>query len=138
MKLLRYSQQQEWTVYLHCRDEETCQILDMLSQCGKIGERMLADLERVSSRSATNWPDVPARSVDECDAALSHATAASWLFYIPAYMKRALEQEQAVVAFLRHFRENGDHWHSQRASEALNSYWSVPPDKRQRSLVVIP
>lgn len=38
-----------------------------------------------------NWRDVPASSLDECDAALSHATPTSWLFYLPAYMKRALE-----------------------------------------------
>jgi hypothetical protein len=35
--------------------------------------------------------DVPASSLDECDAALSHATPSSCLFYLPAYMKRALE-----------------------------------------------
>jgi hypothetical protein len=39
----------------------------------------------------TDWRHVPALSLDECDAALSHATPLSWLFYIPAYMKRALE-----------------------------------------------
>ncbi len=38
-----------------------------------------------------NWRDVPTSSLDECDAALSHATPTSWLFYLPAYMKRALE-----------------------------------------------
>ena len=39
----------------------------------------------------TDWRAVPASSIDECDAALSHATSQSWLFYMPAYMKRALE-----------------------------------------------
>jgi hypothetical protein len=39
----------------------------------------------------TNWRDVPASSLDECDAVLSHATPQSWLFYLPTYMKRALE-----------------------------------------------
>lgn len=38
-----------------------------------------------------NWVDVPASSIDECSAALSYATPASWSFYLPAYMKRALE-----------------------------------------------
>jgi hypothetical protein len=38
-----------------------------------------------------DWRDVPANSLDECDAAMSHATPTSWLFYLPAYMKRALE-----------------------------------------------
>jgi hypothetical protein len=33
----------------------------------------------------TDWRDVPASSLDECDAALSHATPKSWLFYMPAY-----------------------------------------------------
>ena len=39
----------------------------------------------------TDWRDVPVASIDECDAALSHATPKSWLFYMPAYMGRALE-----------------------------------------------
>lgn len=38
----------------------------------------------------TDWRDVPAASIDECDAALSHATPKCWLFYMPAYMRRAL------------------------------------------------
>ena len=38
-----------------------------------------------------DWRDVPASSLDECDAALSQATPTSWLFYLPAYMRRALE-----------------------------------------------
>lgn len=38
-----------------------------------------------------DWRNVPASSIDECDTALSHATPTSWLFYLPAYMKRALE-----------------------------------------------
>ena len=33
--------------------------------------------------------------LDECDAALSHASPKSWLFYLPAYMKRALELHDA-------------------------------------------
>jgi hypothetical protein len=33
----------------------------------------------------------PPISLDECNAALSHATPMSWLFYLPAYMRRALE-----------------------------------------------
>ena len=39
----------------------------------------------------TDWRDIPASSIDECDAALSHATLQCWLFCIPAYMKRALQ-----------------------------------------------
>jgi hypothetical protein len=39
----------------------------------------------------TDWRDIPASSIDECDAALSHATLKSWLFYMPAYMRRALQ-----------------------------------------------
>ena len=45
----------------------------------------------------TDWRAVPASSLSECDAALSHATPQSWLFYIPAYMKRALELLDADV-----------------------------------------
>ena len=34
---------------------------------------------------------MPAAVLDECDAALSHATPQGWCFYLPAYMRRALE-----------------------------------------------
>src|SRR5262245_36690140 len=39
----------------------------------------------------TDWRGVPADSLDECPAALSHASPQSWLFYLPAYMRYALE-----------------------------------------------
>lgn len=51
MRLLRYSQGSEWTVYLYCQNDETCQILETLGACGEIGERMLADLKTVATRS---------------------------------------------------------------------------------------
>jgi hypothetical protein len=127
----------------------------------------------------TDWRDVPDDSLDECGAALSHASPRSWLFYIPAYMRRALklldggylevdlpnsvifhltherenyglaayvlerflqmnpEQEAAVVSFLEYFRDTADEWHSRSAAEALSSYWALPPEKRQRSLIIV-
>ncbi len=45
----------------------------------------------------TNWRDVPATSIDECPAALSHASPQGWLFYLPAYMRYALELLAADV-----------------------------------------
>lgn len=140
---------------------------------GEWDAEKLRDLE-------TDWRAVPPDSLDECSAALSHASPQSWLYYIPAYMRRALElwdadplesdlrssvifhltqeskdvglaayvlerflqmnpqHEAAVVAFLEFFRDIADDWHSQGASEALKSYWSLPPEKRQRSLIIIP
>src|SRR5258705_578513 len=50
MLLLRYELGTVWAVYLYCQDDETCQILDVLTTCGEIGERMLADLRKVASR----------------------------------------------------------------------------------------
>lgn len=50
MRLLRYERGTEWTVYLYCQDEEACQVLDVLTTCGDVGIRMLADLRRVASR----------------------------------------------------------------------------------------
>jgi hypothetical protein len=50
MRLLRYSQGSEWTVYLNCQNDSVCQILDTLGACGEIGQRMLADLQRVATR----------------------------------------------------------------------------------------
>jgi len=127
----------------------------------------------------TDWRDVPAASIDECSAALSHATPRCWLFYMPAYMKRALElrdadslethlpdsvifhltherenyglavyvlerflqmnpqQEAAVVSFLEYFRDTADECRSRGASGALSSYWSLPPEKRQRALIIV-
>jgi len=37
-----------------------------------------------------SWTEVPGEALDECDAALSHFTTASWRFYLPAYICRAL------------------------------------------------
>lgn len=39
----------------------------------------------------TDWRDIPAASLEECNAALSYASPQSWHFYLPAYMQRALD-----------------------------------------------
>ena len=39
----------------------------------------------------TKWYEVPSADIDACDAALSHITPTGWRFYIPAYMRRAIE-----------------------------------------------
>lgn len=39
----------------------------------------------------TDWRDVPPQALEECDAALSHASPRAWHFYLPAYMMRALD-----------------------------------------------
>jgi hypothetical protein len=51
MKLFRYSQGSEWTVYLYCQSETMCQVLETLLEGGTPGTRMLADLHKVSTRS---------------------------------------------------------------------------------------
>lgn len=129
----------------------------------------------------TDWREVPVASLDECDCALSHATPKSWLFYMPAYMKHALElldstvwfsgsvifhltyrsqreglhwyvierfkqltpgQEEAVVAFLNYIIAYGSksNWHANQcaksATEALNSYWALPSNKRRHGIEV--
>ena len=38
-----------------------------------------------------SWTEVPGHFLDECDAALSHLSPEGWLFYLPAYMRRAIE-----------------------------------------------
>ena len=45
----------------------------------------------------TDWRSIPAVFLDECDAALSHATPQSWRFYLPAYMRRALRLLDADI-----------------------------------------
>lgn len=45
----------------------------------------------------TDWRGVPTAFLDECDAALSHATPLSWRFYLPAYMSRTLRLLDADI-----------------------------------------
>jgi hypothetical protein len=74
------------------RDEECTLHQAQLRDC--IGDFEIAEEEWLHQKlrdPETNWRDVPAASLDECDAVLSHASPQSWLFYLPAYMKRALE-----------------------------------------------
>lgn len=37
------------------------------------------------------WEDVPGVALDECDSALSHLDPEGWRFYLPAFIRRALE-----------------------------------------------
>jgi len=39
----------------------------------------------------SDWRDVPSAYLDGCDAAMSHLSPQGWRFYLPAYMRRALE-----------------------------------------------
>ncbi len=87
-----------------------------------------------------NWRDVPTPSLDECDAALSHATPTSWLFYLPAYMKRALELLTANSEDSNLPNSVIFHLTLERKSPGLNfyvferfrqdSYWGLPQDRR--------
>jgi hypothetical protein len=64
-----------------------------------------------------DWTEVPGEALDECDAALSHFTPASWRFYLPAYLCRSLslfvppDFESAIldrVVFQLTLREKAD------------------------------
>jgi len=55
----------------------------------EIPAKEFADAKRLDPQQ--NWRDIPASSIDECDAALSHLSPKGWRFYIPAYMTRAVE-----------------------------------------------
>lgn len=37
------------------------------------------------------WTEVPGPALDACDCAMSHFSAQSWCFYLPAYMRRSLD-----------------------------------------------
>jgi hypothetical protein len=39
----------------------------------------------------TDWREVPAEHLDECDSALSFLSPKGWKFYLPAYLRRALD-----------------------------------------------
>lgn len=66
-----------------------------------------------------SWEDVSGLALDQCDAALSHATPESWRFYLPAFMRRALahfvppdysyEKLSAVLFHLTYTPQNGPH-----------------------------
>src|ERR1700749_3582173 len=78
------------------RDEECT--LHQAQFADTFGDVPITDDEWTRRRAAeklrdpeTDWRDIPASSLDECDAAQSHANPQSWHFYLPAYMRRALE-----------------------------------------------
>ena len=63
-------------------------------------DREIAETEWDEAKArdrATDWLDVPDADLDECDAALSHATPECWRFYLPAYMRRALRLLDASI-----------------------------------------
>lgn len=65
-------------------------------------DREISDAEWQAAKDKdqeTDWRQVPAKYLDECDAALSHATPRSWRFYLPAYMRRALRLLDADTWF---------------------------------------
>jgi hypothetical protein len=41
--------------------------------------------------TCTDWREVPAEHLDGCDSALSFLSLKGWKFYLPAYLRRALE-----------------------------------------------
>lgn len=47
-----------------------------------------------------DWTEVSGEALDECDAALSHLTPASWRFYLPAYLCRSLSNRKMLHAVL--------------------------------------
>jgi hypothetical protein len=63
-------------------------------------EREVSDAEWQHAKDIdqeTDWRRVPAAALDECGAAMSHATPKSWRFYLPAYMRRALSLLDAHI-----------------------------------------
>src|ERR1700722_2064913 len=57
-------------------------------------EREISDAEWSHAKErdqGTDWRQQPSAALDECGAAMSHATPQSWRFYLPAYMRRALD-----------------------------------------------
>jgi len=64
----------------------------------------------------TDWRDVPTAAIDECNCAQSHLTPQGWCFYLPAYLRRALELidtdlwlPDSVVFHLRYEKSLGAH-----------------------------
>lgn len=56
--------------------------------------RAISPLEYARARRLDTqncWQQVPAETLEACDAALSHLCPLGWRFYLPAYMVRAIE-----------------------------------------------
>jgi hypothetical protein len=87
------------TAFLGVERDEDCTLHQaQLSDQGM--RRDISDAEWQSAKDRDperDWRQVPAAALDECDAALSHATAQSWRFYLPAYMSRALRLLDADI-----------------------------------------
>lgn len=125
----------------------------------------------------TDWHEVSESELQECPDAMSHLLPASWVFYLPAYMRAAIglldkplwkadlphrvlfsltyrdnypgigqyylarferltsAQFEAVRQFLMFVEQNaaGQNFYSRDATEALRSYWDLPPEKRPNS-----
>lgn len=80
------------------RDEECTLHQAQLTDQGM--RRDISDAELVAAKNEdpeTDWRRVPAVFLDECNAALSHASPQSWRFYLPAYMRRALQLLDANI-----------------------------------------
>ncbi len=74
------------------RDEECT--LHQAELRDHVGDRDIAESEWQEAKNKdqeTDWRDVSADFLDECEAALSHASVRCWRFYLPAYMTRALQ-----------------------------------------------
>jgi uncharacterized protein DUF6714 len=74
------------------RDEECT--LHQAQLADQSMSREITDEEWESARgrdSQLDWRDVPSAYLDECDAALAHLSPQGWHFYLPAYLRRALE-----------------------------------------------
>jgi hypothetical protein len=125
----------------------------------------------------TDWHEVSESELQECPNAMSHFLPASWVFYLPAYMRAAITlldrplwkadlphqvlfaltygdnypgigryylarfeklseaQFEAVKQFLIFVRDNasGHNFYARDATEALQSYWGLPNEKRPNS-----
>ena len=78
------------------RDEECT--LHQAQLADQSMSRDITDEERRAARdrdSQLDWREVPGVYLDECDAALSQLSPQGWHFYLPAYLRRALELLEA-------------------------------------------
>jgi hypothetical protein len=85
--------------FLDVQRDESCTLHQAQLSDQGMG-REISDVEWRSAKEKdreTDWRQVPASFLDECDTALSHATPQSWRFYLPAYMRRALVLLEAAT-----------------------------------------
>jgi len=95
------------------------------------------------------WKDLEPAVLIACDTALSHLSEEGFVYYIPAYLRLAMNQlgvaadpeweafgSTIFIDLLRQIRAAGG-FEGKMAEEALDAYWGTP-EARRRTILHVP